>query len=110
MKIIKPKKKLNFDPERCNDVLVELVEVFQKHKPTVGEIILALGNLCYTLGASIGKHSQPGPSVAEIQKLYYEHPERIDIALMAQGTLLSSWFGDWEELQTKDKKDTKEEE
>jgi len=107
MDVKKPKdKKLGFDPERCNNLYEELVEVFQKHRPTVGEIIVAMGNLCYTLGASIGKFKK-GPSFEEAKKLYYMDPKRVDLAMMMQGFTMTTWYGDWEELQLS--KDTEEE-
>lgn len=107
MEIKQPSKKLGFDPERCDKVYDELVKVFQKYKPTVGEIIIAVGNLCYSLGASIGGYKEKGPSVEEIQKLYYAEPGRIDVSLMAQGIIMTTWHEDWEKLQLK--KDIEEE-
>ena len=54
MKIDKdPKPRLKFDPEKVSDVYEKLVEVFQDAKLTTGEILIAYGNLGYTLGASI---------------------------------------------------------
>ena len=108
MKVKQPDKILGFNPERCGVLYKELVKTFQDHKPTVGEIIVALGNLCYTLGASIGKF-EVGPSYEELKKLYYTDPKRLDLALMMQGFIFSSWYGDWEELQLSNKKDNKEE-
>ena len=84
--------RLAFDDERCNAAYEDLVEVFQKHKLTVGEIIVAYGNLGYALGASIGGFSEKGPSPEELKKLYYEHPGRLDLTV-------TTWYGDWEQLQ-----------
>lgn len=108
MKIEKDvKKTLHFNPKRCNDLFVDLVENFQKHKPTVGEIIIALGNLCYTLGASIGKFPKEGPSFEEVEKMYMVEPKRLDLALMMQGMLMTTWFSDWEKLQLENQEDEK---
>jgi hypothetical protein len=96
----KPKKTLSFDPERCNDLYEALVEVFQEHKPTVGEIIIAYGNLGYTLGASIGGYPDKGPSIEALEKLYYEKPGDLAIALMMQGLTVTTWYRDWEQIQT----------
>lgn len=112
MKINKdPEKSLKFDPDRCSKVYEELIEVFQKHKPTVGEIIIALGNLTYTIGASIEGYGEKGPGIEEVQKLYYTNPERIGVALMAQGLTTTTWYEDWERLQLEREKaqETKEE-
>lgn len=92
--------KLAFDEERCNDLYEELVEVFKKHKPTVGEILIAYGNLGYALGASIGEFSEKGPGIDELKQLYYQHPKRLDLALMLQGMNITSWFDDWQGIQT----------
>lgn len=106
MSIEEPKKTLSFDPDRCTEVLAELVEVFQKHKPTVGEILIAYGNLGYTLGASIGKFEK-GPSIEELEKLYYSEPGRLDVALMIQGLQVTTWYESYAEKAI-DNKDTKE--
>ena len=97
--IERPKETLHFNPERCNDLYTELVEVFQKHKPTVGEIIIAYGNLGYTLGASIGGFDEKGPGIEELKKLYYTEPGRLDLALMLQGLTITTWYEDWEKIQ-----------
>jgi len=102
------KKTLSFDPERCNDIYIELVEIFQKHKPTVGEILVALGNLSYTLGASVGQFPEKGPGIEELKRLYYSEPGRLDVALMISGITVISWYEDWEKLQVRKSQDTKE--
>lgn len=98
MKIENPKKSLNFNPQRADKLLTDLVKAFQKHKPTVGEILLVYGNLGYTLGASIGRFEDKGPSAEELQKLYYSNPT-IDIALMINGLHVMTWYEDWEKIQ-----------
>lgn len=90
-----------FDNERCEKLYTELVLVFQKYKPTVGEILIAYGNLGYTIGASIGGFNKEGPSVEELQKLYYTNPERIDVALMLQGITTTTWLEDLEKIGKK---------
>ena len=107
MKITKDfKKKLGFNPKKCNDLYIQLIETFQKHKPTVGESIIALGNTMYALGASIGGFKDVGPSPEEVEKLYYQYPDKIEYALMAQAMIICSWFSSWEqqllENQTKE--------
>lgn len=100
MKTETPKKTLEFDPERCNDLFTELVEVCKKHNPSVGEILIAYGNLGYTLGASIGGFGKKGPSINELKQLYYQYPNRLDLGLMLQGLTVTTWYGDWEKIQT----------
>jgi len=104
------KKTLAFDPEKCNDLYTGLVEVFQKHKPSVGEIIIATGNLIYALGASIGGYPEKGPSLEELKRLYYIDPGKISLALMMSGTQMCSWYSSYEAQQLgKKTQDNKEE-
>ena len=103
--IEEPKKTLSFDPEKCTNLYEELVQVFQKHKPTVGEILIAYGNLGYSLGASIGGIKDEGPSIEKLQELYYSEPGRLDLALMLQGLLITTWYDDYVEKQIKTRTD-----
>lgn len=108
MKIVKDiPKTLQFDPERCDKVYEDLVKVLQKGRPTTGELIILLGNLLYTCGASIGKWPEKGPSFDELQRLYYSEPGRLDLAMMLQGLAMTQWYEEWAKLQLS--KDTKEE-
>lgn len=94
-----PDKTLKFDPEKTSKLYEELIEVFQKHKPTVGEILVAFGNLGYALGTSIEGFNEKGPSIEDLSKLYYEEPGRIGVALALQGATVTSWYEDWEKIQ-----------
>lgn len=96
VKIEKPKKQIDFDVEKCEKIYEELVKVFQENKPTINEIILALSNLTYTLGASIEGYKKKGPSFEDLQKLFYSNPT-IGIAIMLQGLTMGTWF---EQYQT----------
>lgn len=71
----------------------ELVKVFNKHKLTVPEILIAYGNLGYTLGASIGGYKDMGPSAKDLELLYATKPT-IDVALMLQGLTTTLWVDD----------------
>jgi uncharacterized protein YejL (UPF0352 family) len=103
-------KTLQFDPDKCNEMLSELMAIFQKHQPTVGEILTVYGNLGYSLGASIGGYQGKGPSPEELKQMYYEKPGRVDVALMLEGLTVTTWFEDWEKKQlTKVNQETKEE-
>jgi len=94
-------KKLKFDNKKTSLMLIELLKVFQNHKPTVGELLVAYGNLGFSLGASIGGYEGKGPSVEELKELYYKDPHRIDVALMLEGLTVTTWFESWEDLQIK---------
>lgn len=71
----------------------ELVKVFNKHKLTVPEILIAYGNLGYTLGASIGGYKDKGPSAKDLELMYATKPT-IDVALMLQGMTTTLWVDD----------------
>lgn len=94
----KPTERLEFDPEACSKMYQELVEIFKKYKPTVGEILIAYGNLGYTLGASIGQWPNPGPSVQELEKIYYSDQARLDAAMMLMGHQVTEWYNDYQKL------------
>jgi len=100
------KKKLEFDPDRVNRVYEKLVGIFQEEKLTVGEIIIAYGNLGYTLGASIEGYQEKGPSPEELEKLYYSNPT-LGVALMVQAMTVTGWYEQWEKLQVNKVQDTK---
>ena len=101
----RPNQTLSFDPDKCSDLYQELVEVFQKYKPTVGELLIAYSNLGYTLGASIGGYKDKGPSMEELEKLYYSQPS-LDVALMLQAMTVGSWYDEWEKQVLENKTDT----
>lgn len=107
MGIQHPTKTLSFDPDKAAKLLEELLEVYQKHSPTVGELLTATSNLLYSLGSSMTAFYDPtprekGPSIDELNRLYYSEPGRLDVAMMLQGMTMSTWYADWERLQTKD--------
>lgn len=96
-KVKKPEKRLDFDPKKCEEIYEELVGVFQDKKPTVAEIIVALSNLTYTLGASIEGYEGSGPGLDALQKIYYSEPGKIGVALMLQGFTMATWFDDYKQ-------------
>lgn len=100
MEINQPEKKIGFDPDKATKLLEELIEVYQNNKPTTGEILIATSNLLYTLGASVGGYGETGPGIDELKRLYYSEPGRLDVAMMLQALTMSTWYEDWEKLQT----------
>ena len=97
-----PAKTIQFNPDKCSLLLTEIVELFQKHSPTEGEILVAYWNLGYTLGASIEGYIETGPSVEELKKSYYSKPT-VGIALMLQGIEVTGWYQDHKKEITKEK-------
>tara|TARA_B100001765_G_C19459540_1_gene318623 strand:+ start:223 stop:558 length:336 start_codon:yes stop_codon:yes gene_type:complete len=103
-----PKKTLAFDPEKCNSVLNKVIETFQEHKPTIGEILVIYGNLGYTLGAAMEGYESKGPNIEELKKIYEQHKQNASDptageALMLQGILTTNWFQDHEEELNKER-------
>lgn len=81
-------------PEEVDSAYVELVQVFQKHKLTVKEILLVYGNLGYTLGASIeGYEEGKGPNEQQLYSMYYTKATP-GVALMCQGINITTWLDD----------------
>lgn len=78
---------------KIDKAYTELVKVFNKHKLTVPEILIAYGNLGYTLGASIGGYTDKGPSAKDLELMYATKPT-IDVALMLQGMTTTLWVDD----------------
>jgi hypothetical protein len=101
-------KKLDFDKERTQKVYEELLKIFQVHRPSVGEILIAYANLGYALGASIeGLKKDEGLSVEELNKRYYSSPT-VGVALMLQAMEVATWYEDWEQVITKKKAGVKQ--
>ena len=99
-----PKKILGFNPDKCNKLLEDLIDVFKTHKPTVGEILVTYGNLGYNLGAHIEGYEGKGPDIETLEKQYYTNPKpKVGIALMLQGVQITGWFQDHQEQETKEK-------
>jgi len=109
MKIMTTKdfpKRLEFDPDKTNDTYEKLVNIFKDQKLTTGEILIAYGNLGYTLGASIAGYKGTGPSIEELKKSYYENPT-VGVALMLAAFEITNWYEDWSKQKIK-QEDTKE--
>ena len=91
VKIETPEKAKNFDPEEAQGAFEDLVKVFQERRLTIAEIIIVLGNLSYTLGASIEGFKEEGPSAEELQRMYYSDPS-VGTGLMMTGITICSWY------------------
>lgn len=102
MKIEKEiEKTLAFDPEKVDQCYKELVEVFRKHKLRVGEILIAYGNLGYTLGASVEGYGEKGPGLKELERLYYTQASA-GLGLMLSGLTISSWYDTYTDTKVAD--------
>jgi len=106
MEIKQPEKTVSFDPEKASNLLEELIEVFRKHNPGVSEMIVVTSNLLYSLGSSISpvygmEVGEKGPSLEELNKIYYSEPGRLDVAFMLTGLTMNTWKEDWDKQQLK---------
>lgn len=87
------KKTLEFNPDKTSKLVEDLVTLFQEVKPTIGEILIAYGNLGYILGASIEGHKGQGPNIEELKKLYLSNPT-VGVNLMLTGINITTWYED----------------
>lgn len=88
-----------FDNDKISACIRDLEQVLAKHSMSVGELVLAYGNLGYKLGANIRRQtmdknfvSEP-PDIELLNKLYYLGAT-IDIALMINALHVASWIED----------------
>ena len=100
-----PEKTIEFDPDKCSSLLEDLIKIFQTHKPTAGEIIVAYGNLGYTLGAAIEGCADKGPNIEELEKKHLANKCTLGEAMMLQGILTTSWFQNHKEETIKENQD-----
>mgnify|MGYP001403697655 CR=1 FL=1 len=99
-----PQKTLEFNPDKCSEILGQLIETFKNRSPTVNEILVIYGNLGYSLGAAIEGYKDKGPSIKELQEKYYKNPT-VGAALMLQGVEVTGWYKDYEKQTIKEMED-----
>jgi hypothetical protein len=75
-------------------ILTKVMKLLNKNNMTIPELIMFYGNLGYHVGASIAGYQGTGPSLEELKKLYYSNPT-VDVGLMLQGLLITSWEEDY---------------
>ena len=84
---------------RTNDKKVastvdKLMKLINKQKLNIPELLVMYGNLGYHLGASIAGISGKGPSLEELKHENYSNPT-VDVGLMLQGLLITTWEEDY---------------
>lgn len=72
----------------------EILVVLQKYKLSTRELILLMGNVLYSIGASIAGYKGTAPSGANLAKLYYQNAKNPGLAMMSQGELMTTWYDD----------------
>jgi len=88
------------DSEKTNDnkvatVLAKIHKILNKEHFSISELILLYGNLGYGIGAAIAMIEGPGPTLQEL-KLEDKLNPTIDVGLMLQGLLITSWEEDFQ--------------
>src|SRR5271165_6165274 len=96
----------SFEPAKVEKMYEELVQVFKTYRPTVGEILIAYGNLGFALGASIEGYKGEGPTLEQVKEMYYKNPT-LGVALMAHSVEVCGWYDTYNKTREKEV-DTKE--
>lgn len=84
----------NVNEKKVEKTIEKLHSVFNKANLNPQEIIITYGNLGYHLGASLAGFEDKGPDLETLKKLYYADPT-IDVGLMLQGLLITTWEKDF---------------
>lgn len=84
---VQPSQGLN--PKVIERIVDKCIRAFHtRPKANQQEILLALANLIYSIGASIDGYKEKGPPIEELKRMYYTNPT-IGTNLMLQSALLS---------------------
>jgi hypothetical protein len=82
------------DEKKIELVLDKVRKIINKAALTIPELLITYGNLGYNLGASMAGFTDKGPSIEDLKKSYYSNPS-VDVGLMLQGLLITSWEKDF---------------
>ena len=83
------------DEKKVEKTIEKLHAIFNKAKLTPREILIAYGNLGYHLGASMAGFTDKGPDIGTLKRFYYADPT-VDVGLMLQGLMITTWEEDFE--------------
>ena len=84
----------SLDAHKVQRIVNRCIRAFKtRPKATQQEILIALANLIYSIGASIDGYKGKGPPLEELKKMYYANPT-VGISLMLQSMLMSVWAED----------------
>ena len=82
------------DEKKVTSVLKQVHKILNKNKLSVAELVLFYGNLGYQIGAAMAGFHTNGPDQDTLQEEYYKNPS-VDISMMLQGLLITSWVDDY---------------
>ena len=88
-----------FDTDKVQELHDQVIALFRDAKLTVGEILVAYGNVGRTLGGAIEGYTSI-PDVEDLEKEYYRKSTP-GLALCLQGNEVISWYAKLEEAQNK---------
>jgi len=74
--------------------LEQVMVVLNQNQLDIPGLLLLYGNLGYHIGASMAGIKDKGPNLEELKRSYYSHPT-VDVGLMIQGLLITSWVDDF---------------
>jgi len=81
--------------DKVEKALNKILKALNQEQLTIPELIRLYGNLGYQIGTSIaGVKKQV--SLEELKQLYYTNPT-VDVGLMLQGLLITSWEEDFQQ-------------
>ena len=81
------------DDKKVVSTINKVLKVLNKEKLSVSELIAFYGNLGIHIGCGIAG-LDTAPNIEEIKREYYRNPT-VDIALISQGYLITSWEQDY---------------
>jgi len=87
---------MSLDTSKTEKLITTILSAIREADPTISEAILAFGSVGYYLGAGIAgvDVNEHHLNVEFLQKEYYSAPT-VDVALMLQGLLITSWVDDY---------------
>lgn len=81
--------------KKVEEALTKIKKILNKNKLTIPELLLLYGNLGYHIGASMAGLKDKGPGLEEVKQAYYVDGPTVDVGLMLQGQLITSWVEDF---------------
>ena len=71
-----------------------ITEIVNDQSISVHEMLHVIGNVCYSIGASLNGYKGRGPNVEQLKQEYINDPENLGTALMLNGLTIQTWTQD----------------
>lgn len=101
-----PESSTFMDAEKVSNSFEKVIKLLNSEGLTTSELVVLLGNLMYTIGASSGGYGSTGPSIDKLEELYQQNPTNISVGLMYQAWLLLAWYEEYKNHLLGSKSDT----